>query len=84
MDSTILFAHRHGQEHFPARPIFHRFPASVQKNIRVNPLGTITFAAQCLADKEALFDYVDSLSIPEKLRREIRNILVIEYNLNKH
>ena len=82
MDSTTLFAHRHGQEHFPARPIFHHFPVSVQKRIKVNPLGAITFAAQCIADKEALFDYVDSLPIPEKLRREIRLILVIEHNLN--
>lgn len=73
------FAQRHGQPEFPVRPIFHHFPYSVQKRIKANPLGAIAFAAQCLADREAILAYVDSLPIPEELRNEIRSILLIEY-----
>lgn len=73
------FAHRHGQQQFPACPIFCGFTASVQKAIKFNPLGAITFAAQCLADKEALFSYVDSLPVPSDIKAEIQRILILEY-----
>jgi hypothetical protein len=76
------FAHRHGQQQFPARPIFSGFTASVQKAIRFNPLGAITFAAQCVSEKEALFNYVDSLPIPADVKSEITRILMLEYARN--
>lgn len=76
------FAVRHGQPNFPTRPIYARFTFTVEQKIKQNPLGAICFAAKCLADKEALFRYVDSLPVPEELRNEIRHILTIEYNRN--
>lgn len=57
-----------------ARPIYHCFTASVQNQIRKNPLGAICFAA-----RESLFDYVEALPIPQDLKTEIKNILTLDY-----
>jgi hypothetical protein len=73
------FAHRHGQPQFPACPIFKTFTHSIQKAIRRNPLGAITLAAEVIAEKEQLFNYIDSLPIPENIRMEIAHILTLEY-----
>ena len=77
--SAVALAQRHGQNQFPQRPIWGYFTASVQKRIRQNPFGAISFAAQCIAEREVVLQYCDSLPIPEELRREIRHILVLDY-----
>ena len=79
MREAIQLARRQGQKHFPARPIYHCFTASVQNQIRKNPLGAISFAARCIAERESLFDYVEALPIPQDLKNEIKNILTLDY-----
>lgn len=79
MQDAIELAHRHGQEQFPVRPIWCYFPASVESRIRRNPLGAILCAARAIEDREALYSYIDSLPVNEKLRDEIRGILMLDY-----
>ena len=79
MQDAIALCRRHGQEQFPARPIFYSFPASVEQRIRRNPLGAILCAAHAIEDREAIFRYLDSLPVCDRLRRELRTILMSEY-----
>lgn len=81
-EEAVSLAHRHDQEQFPTRPIWHGFPASVQVRIKRNPFGAITLAAQAIADREATYRYIDTLPIDGKLKREITNILMLDYQLH--
>lgn len=77
--SAVALARRHGQEQFPQRPIWCRFPVSVERRIRRNPLGAIVCAAHAIEDRESLYAYLDALPVPENLRRELRTILMLNY-----
>ncbi len=78
---AIALAQRHDQEQFPTRPIWHGFPASVQQRIKRNPFGAITLAAEAIADREAIYRYIDTLPIEGKLKQEIKGILILDYQL---
>lgn len=81
-EEAVSLAHRHNQEIFPTRPIWYCFSATIQRQIRSNPFGAITLAAQAIADREATYRYIDTLPIDGKLKREITNILMLDYQLH--
>ena len=60
--NAIALANRHDQEQFPTRPIWFYFPASVETRIKRNPFGAIALAVQAIADREAVYAYVDALN----------------------
>lgn len=78
--NAIALAHRHGQEQFPARPIWTCFSYTVQRKIKTNPLGAITLAAQAIEDREAVYRYIDSLPVNQNLKDEIKTILLLNYS----
>lgn len=80
-EDAVRLAQRHDQEQFPTRPIWHYFPASTQQRIKRNPFGAITLAAEAIADREAIYRYIDTLPIEGKLRQEIKDILILDYQL---
>ena len=80
-EEAVSLAHRHNQEQFPTRPIWHGFPASTQVRIKRNPFGAITLAAEAIADREAIYRYIDTLPIEGKLKQEIKDILILDYQL---
>lgn len=76
--NAVELAHRHDQE-LPTRPIWYCFPASVQERIKRNPFGAIALAVQAIADREAVYSYVDALPVKDELKREIKSILLLDY-----
>lgn len=79
--NAIALANRHDQEQFPTRPIWFYFPASVETRIKRNPFGAIALAAEAIADREAIYRYIDTLPIEGKLKQEIKGILILDYQL---
>ena len=77
--NAIALANRHDQEQFPTRPIWFYFPASVESRIKRNPFGAIALAVQAIADREAVYAYVDALPVKDELKREIKSILLLDY-----
>ena len=41
----------------------------------------ITLAAEAIADREAIYRYIDTLPIEGKLKQEIKGILILDYQL---
>ena len=78
-EKAVSLAQRHGQEQFPTRPIWYYFPISVESRIKRNPFGAIALAVQAIADREAIYSYIDSLPVKESLKREIKSILLLNY-----
>lgn len=68
-----------GASDYPECPIFFFPPVTVAKKIRTNPFGAILYAAKCIADREAVLNYVRSLPVDERLREDIYYILLDAY-----
>lgn len=67
-----------GQVAYPAE-LYAHFTPSVEKKIRINPLGAILVAAKALDDRNEIIDYVDTLPVSTDTKKQIHFALSVAF-----